>query len=42
VQAAAVRWGFFHFGQFARDYKLQFGELPSLTLRGPDPGAQPS
>lgn len=33
VQAAAERWGFFHLGQFARDYRLQFGELPSSTLR---------
>jgi len=41
VQAAAARWGFFHLGQFARDYKAQFGELPSLTLRrsGGQPGA---
>jgi AraC family ethanolamine operon transcriptional activator len=34
VQAAAARWGFFHMGQFARDYGQQFGELPSVTLRG--------
>jgi len=33
VQAAAARWGFFHLGQFARDYMAQFGELPSFTLR---------
>ena len=31
VQAAAARWGFFHLGQFAHDYKAQFGELPSAT-----------
>lgn len=34
VQAAAARWGFWHLGQFSRDYKQQFGELPSMTLKG--------
>lgn len=33
VQDAAARWGFWHLGQFSRDYKQQFGELPSVTLR---------
>lgn len=33
VQDAAMRWGFWHLGQFSRDYKRQFGELPSETLR---------
>lgn len=33
VQDIATRWGFWHFGQFSLDYKLQFGELPSATLR---------
>ena len=33
VQDAAARWGFFHMGQFSLDYKKQFGELPSATLR---------
>jgi AraC family ethanolamine operon transcriptional activator len=33
VQDAAARWGFFHMGQFSTDYKKQFGELPSVTLR---------
>ena len=29
----ANRWGFWHMGQFARDYQAQFGKLPSETLR---------
>ena len=33
VQDAAARWGFWHLGQFSRDYKRQFGELPSQTLK---------
>lgn len=33
VQDVAARWGFWHLGQFSRDYKRQFGELPSHTLR---------
>jgi AraC family transcriptional regulator, ethanolamine operon transcriptional activator len=33
VQDAAARWGFWHLGQFSRDYKGQFGELPSQTLK---------
>jgi len=33
VQDAATRWGFWHLGQFAQDYRRQFGELPSHTLR---------
>jgi len=28
----ANRWGFWHMGQFAADYRLFFGELPSMTL----------
>ena len=28
----ANRWGFWHMGQFANDYRRQFGELPSETL----------
>lgn len=33
VAQAANRWGFWHMGQFAADYRRQFGELPSQTLR---------
>ncbi len=32
VSAEACRWGFVHFGEFARAYKTLFGELPSTTL----------
>lgn len=32
VTAVAVRHGFLHLGHFARDYRRQFGELPSETL----------
>lgn len=30
---AAARWGLFHLGHFAKDYRHQFGELPSQTKR---------
>jgi len=33
VTAEALRWGFWHFGDFARAYKECFGEVPSDTLR---------
>jgi AraC-like DNA-binding protein len=33
VSAEALRWGFWHFGEFSRAYKKCFGELPSETLR---------
>jgi len=35
VTDVATEWGFWHFGEFARDYKQCFGELPSQTLRSP-------
>lgn len=33
VADVANRWGFWHMGQFAKDYRRTFGELPSETLR---------
>jgi len=33
VTEAATRFGFWHFGHFARDYRVLFGETPSQTLR---------
>ncbi|MDF7822944.1 helix-turn-helix domain-containing protein [Pontiellaceae bacterium B12227] len=33
VADAANAWGFWHMGQFAKDYRKLFGELPSETLR---------
>lgn len=33
VTELAMAWGFGHLGQFAADYRAQFGELPSETLR---------
>jgi len=32
VADAANEWGFWHMGQFAADYRMLFGELPSETL----------
>ena len=32
VAEVANRWGFWHMGSFAADYRKQFGELPSETL----------
>jgi AraC-like DNA-binding protein len=34
VSAEALRWGFWHFGEFSRAYRECFGELPSETLLG--------
>ena len=33
ITDVANTWGFWHMGQFARDYRRQFGELPSETAR---------
>ena len=33
VADAANEWGFWHMGQFAKDYRKMFGELPSETLK---------
>ena len=33
VTDVAMRWGFWHFGEFSRAYKNCFGEVPSQTLR---------
>lgn len=35
VQDVAARWGFWHMGAFASDYRRQFGERPSDTGRIP-------
>jgi AraC-like DNA-binding protein len=32
VTRIANRWGFWHMGQFAKDYRNLFGELPSRTM----------
>ncbi|MFJ9392991.1 AraC family transcriptional regulator [Nocardioides sp. NPDC101246] len=32
VSVVAARWGFFHLGRFAGEYRSRFGELPSQTL----------
>lgn len=33
IADVANNWGFWHMGQFARDYRVLFGELPSGTLQ---------
>ena len=33
VTEVATDWGFWHLGQFSRDYRNMFGESPSTTLR---------
>lgn len=40
VTAEALRWGFWHFGDFSRAYKTCFAELPSETLRREPGGTQ--
>ena len=37
VTDVANNWGFWHMGQFAADYRRQFGELPSETRRRTHP-----
>jgi len=32
VSDIATKWGFLHFGRFAKEYKALFGVLPSVTL----------
>jgi len=32
ISATAMRWGFVHMSQFAKDYRTLFGESPSTTL----------
>lgn len=32
VTKVATRYGFFHLGRFAQDYRRQFGQMPSQTL----------
>jgi AraC family ethanolamine operon transcriptional activator len=39
VSAQALKWGFWHFGDFSRAYKDCFGELPSESLRQKPPDA---
>ena len=39
VSALALKWGFWHFGDFSRAYKDCFDELPSETLRRKSPEA---
>jgi AraC-like DNA-binding protein len=33
IAVEALKWGFWHFGEFSRAYKACFGEAPSETLR---------
>jgi len=34
VSGIATRWGFAHIGRFSQVYRVEFGESPSVTLRG--------
>jgi AraC-like DNA-binding protein len=41
VSRTARRWSFTHMGQFSHDYRVLFGEMPSITLmRRSSPGRQ--
>ena len=40
ISEVAAHWGFWHMGQFAADYRRQFGELPSETLAHTHPAIQ--
>jgi AraC-like DNA-binding protein len=42
VHDVATRWGFWNLGEFAADYRRQFGELPSETLRRTRVGMYPT
>ncbi len=42
VTQVCAQWGFWHLGQFARDYKQLFGECPSETLRRKSPQTEHS
>ena len=33
VTDVAMKWGFWHFGEFSRAYRNCFGEVPSMTLK---------
>jgi len=37
ISDIANRWGFWHIGKLAADYRAQFGELPSATRQRPSP-----
>jgi AraC family ethanolamine operon transcriptional activator len=37
----ANRWGFWHIGKLAADYRTQFGELPSATRQRPSLATSP-
>jgi len=34
VAEIAIRWGFAHTGRFSQVYRTEFGQSPSVTLRG--------
>jgi len=40
ITDVAAEWSFWHMGKFAADYRRQFGELPSETLRRAQPSTQ--